>query len=212
MLRFNNCWKAVFAIGANLEFGISNSLPWRFQEDVDFFRDTISGGIVVGGRAIDPIRRYLSKYAEVVRLSRQDTSSIDKLHKLNLIKSQNVFIIGGKEILTWLMPFCREALVTHIHANFIDADCFFDTSCLLQYFGGGELMASCWCKNTISNAGNDAVRLDWKRYVRKDVPSPCIKSCEVRKGFCVGCNRSALQITSWGKLTDQEKLQIWDTI
>ncbi len=44
----------------------------------------------------------------------------------------------------------------------------------------------------------------------KDIPSPCIKQCEMdfNSGLCKACNRTIKEITDWGMLTNEQKLNI----
>ena len=35
--------------------------------------------------------------------------------------------------------------------------------------------------------------------------SPCIKICKMKDGYCVGCNRSLMEISSWSKMSDEQK-------
>ena len=45
-----------------------------------------------------------------------------------------------------------------------------------------------------------------------EVPSPCIQVCTVVDGFCIGCERSAEEITEWLRATDERKLEILERI
>jgi predicted Fe-S protein YdhL (DUF1289 family) len=38
--------------------------------------------------------------------------------------------------------------------------------------------------------------------------SPCTKSCNLKRGICLGCYRTINEITSWSHSTDEEKLKI----
>lgn len=39
--------------------------------------------------------------------------------------------------------------------------------------------------------------------------SPCIDECGLDdQGFCVGCGRTASEITSWRSMTDEEKQEV----
>jgi|TARA_B100000497_G_C7336072_1_gene221669 predicted Fe-S protein YdhL (DUF1289 family) len=44
------------------------------------------------------------------------------------------------------------------------------------------------------------------------VPSPCIQVCTVIDGICIGCERSAKEITEWLRATDERKLEILERI
>lgn len=43
--------------------------------------------------------------------------------------------------------------------------------------------------------------------------SPCINECVLDDdGFCIGCNRSVEEITSWKSMSDEEKHNVLDRI
>jgi predicted Fe-S protein YdhL (DUF1289 family) len=38
--------------------------------------------------------------------------------------------------------------------------------------------------------------------------SPCINVCTIIDGYCKGCRRTAYEITSWAKYTDNERMNV----
>jgi len=46
------------------------------------------------------------------------------------------------------------------------------------------------------------------------VPSPCISVCELDEhlGCCKGCHRDLAELSAWGRMTDAEKLVVWQRI
>lgn len=42
--------------------------------------------------------------------------------------------------------------------------------------------------------------------------SPCRRVCRVQAGVCVGCGRTLDQIAKWSKMTDEEKIQIMESL
>ncbi|MDO4794886.1 MAG: DUF1289 domain-containing protein [Brachymonas sp.] len=44
-----------------------------------------------------------------------------------------------------------------------------------------------------------------------EVPSPCIQRCQINpaNGYCRGCWRNLQEISTWQKLDDASKRQIW---
>ena len=42
------------------------------------------------------------------------------------------------------------------------------------------------------------------------IDSPCINICRIDKksGFCIGCNRSLIEISNWSNLSEDKKKQI----
>lgn len=53
-----------------------------------------------------------------------------------------------------------------------------------------------------------------ERHPEPGVPSPCVNICELdeRRNRCMGCLRTLDEIASWGRLTDDEKLVVWQHI
>lgn len=45
------------------------------------------------------------------------------------------------------------------------------------------------------------------------VLSPCTGVCTLdQAGYCLGCHRSAAEITRWGQMGDDERLHLMDTV
>ncbi len=40
------------------------------------------------------------------------------------------------------------------------------------------------------------------------VSSPCTKVCKLKKGRCMGCGRSAVEIQEWKSMTEQHRQEI----
>lgn len=49
---------------------------------------------------------------------------------------------------------------------------------------------------------------------RQEVESPCIKVCMIHPstGLCVGCNRSAEEITVWSRLTPEARRTLMEEL
>jgi len=46
-----------------------------------------------------------------------------------------------------------------------------------------------------------------KQQTKKTVKSPCIGVCLLSENVCLGCHRTAEEITNWMYMTDKEKLK-----
>jgi predicted Fe-S protein YdhL (DUF1289 family) len=46
----------------------------------------------------------------------------------------------------------------------------------------------------------------------KLIPSPCKSICKMKDNVCVGCKRTAEEISTWSKLTNEQKKDIVDRI
>ena len=51
----------------------------------------------------------------------------------------------------------------------------------------------------------------WKR---NEIESPCIKLCVIDENYklCIGCFRTAAEITKWSKLTSKKRKEIMGTL
>ncbi len=44
----------------------------------------------------------------------------------------------------------------------------------------------------------------------RPVPSPCIGVCALGEGdVCIACHRSGMEISHWGRMTNEEKRAVW---
>jgi dihydrofolate reductase len=129
---------AIAAVDQN--WGIGNkgrllvSLP-EDQKDV-FKRYTYGNTVLFGRKTLEtfPGRRPLPGRRNIV-LSRNAELEIDGilvLHSLSEVKEymrrhmeEVIYVIGGAEVYKLLLPFCDEAIVTRIEAEF-EADSFFE--------------------------------------------------------------------------------------
>ncbi len=129
---------AIAAVDKN--WGIGNkgqllvSLP-EDQKDV-FKRYTYGNTVIFGRKTLDtfPGRRPLPGRRNIV-LSRNQELEIEGvlvLHSLSEVKEylhrhmeEVIYVIGGAEVYRLLLPYCDEAIVTRIEAEF-EADSFFE--------------------------------------------------------------------------------------
>lgn len=42
--------------------------------------------------------------------------------------------------------------------------------------------------------------------------TPCIKTCKLIQGMCVGCRRTVEEIAQWARMTDLERKQIMEQL
>ena len=46
------------------------------------------------------------------------------------------------------------------------------------------------------------------RKKRSPIPSPCVDICALGDDdICIGCDRTGQEISTWGKMSDEEKIQ-----
>lgn len=44
--------------------------------------------------------------------------------------------------------------------------------------------------------------------IKKYIPSPCIKICQLKNNICTGCYRNLDEIKNWTSYTENEKIQV----
>lgn len=121
----------IAAVDKNWGIGRDGRLLFRLSQDLQHFRALTSGHIVVLGRATlstFPGQKPLAERENII-LSRElgytvpgavvchSVPSLFSLlsdeHNLN----KDVFVIGGASIYAQLIPYCRDAYITHIAAD-----------------------------------------------------------------------------------------------
>jgi len=135
----------ISAIGNNNEIGRKNGLLWNLPIDMKHFRETTSGHpVIMGQRTFEslgigpdgkpgkplPNRRniILTLDKEFKRDDAEVVYSIDGLDKLlkNTTKEdEELFIIGGGQIYKLFIDKADRLYITHVNAEFSDADTFF---------------------------------------------------------------------------------------
>lgn len=129
---------AIAAVDRNWAIGNNGRLLVSLPEDQKdvFRRYTIGNTIIYGRKTLDtfPGRRPLPGRQNIV-LSRDpglEISGAVVLHSLSEVKEylhrhmeEVVFVIGGEEVYRLLLPYCDEAIITQIDAEY-EADAFFE--------------------------------------------------------------------------------------
>jgi dihydrofolate reductase len=126
----------IAAIGKNNEIGQANKLLWHLPADMKFFREKTSGHTVVMGRkTFESIGRPLPNRRNIV-ITREEGYTKEGIEVFNSIHSVldcvrqdltqvETFIIGGAEIYKSCMPYAEKLYITHVNAEFAEADTFF---------------------------------------------------------------------------------------
>jgi len=135
----------ISGIANNNEIGRKNELLWNLPIDMKHFRETTSGHpVIMGQRTFEslgigadgkpgkplPNRRniiltldkeYKRDDAEVV----YSIEELDELLKNTTEKDEELFIIGGGQIYKLFIEKSDRLYITHVNAEFSDADTFF---------------------------------------------------------------------------------------
>lgn len=123
----------IAAIGKNNELGKNNTLLWHMPADMKYFRETTRGHTVIMGRkTFESLKGPLPKRKNIVitRDKNYKAEGIEVVHSLEeaVRQAQNekeIFIIGGAEIYKQAMGVANKLYITHIDAEYKDADSFF---------------------------------------------------------------------------------------
>ncbi len=124
----------ITAVDKNWAIGYENRLLNSIPEDMKFFRETTTGGIVVmGRRTLDsfPGGRPLKKRENIV-LTRNPDFERDGVIKAGSLEEvleltggrENVYVIGGESVYRQLLPYCDTAYVTYMDYEYL-ADTWF---------------------------------------------------------------------------------------
>jgi dihydrofolate reductase len=129
--------KLIVAIDEKGGIGKDGILPWNLKEDMSFFKEMTSGGIVIMGRScfesIPEKFRPLPNRLNVVLTRFNNTqypgclvynSIYDVLNDDYLMSKGNTWVIGGAQIYESFINIVDELYVTHVKGSF-DCDTFF---------------------------------------------------------------------------------------
>ena len=124
----------IAAIGKNRELGKDNGMIWHMPKDLKFFKEQTKGHTMVMGRkTFESLPGMLPGRHHVV-ISRSKTefdqgvevfASLDEFMKAYQDKDEIVFVIGGGQIYTQMLPWSDELILTHVPASCEDAQVFF---------------------------------------------------------------------------------------
>ncbi len=114
----------IFAIDPNYLIGNDNDLPWRYPEDLRYFKKVTEDKTVLMGletfRSIlnrngKPLPNRKSIIASLEPYSFPGVTVINDLFRFLIVpRDEEIFIIGGKTIYELALPFADRLYVTHI--------------------------------------------------------------------------------------------------
>ncbi len=128
----------IVAIGLHNEIGLSNALLCHIKPDLEYFKKTTKGHIMIMGRKTflslpsGPLKnrdniivtRQNGFEHEGAYIARSIEESIELARKLNPEDDKEVFVIGGGSIYEQFMPLANKLYVTHIFQDF-EANVYF---------------------------------------------------------------------------------------
>lgn len=135
---------AIAAMSPDRVIGVGGKIPWHISEDLQFFKRTTLGHVIVMGRkTFESLGRPLPGRENWV-LSRTASFEGAKVFRgpSEIVApgdGREVFVIGGAELYAVLLPRCREILLTHVNLRVIGDTWFpvFETE-----FDAGEVIQS----------------------------------------------------------------------
>jgi dihydrofolate reductase len=124
---------SIFALSANQVIGRDNKLPWHLPADLKFFKaTTLHHPIIMGRKTFESIGKPLPQRTSIIITRQPDykapgaqvvNSLTDAIEAGKTIKEE-IFIIGGAEILKEALPLIDTMYLTRIHAEF-EGDVFY---------------------------------------------------------------------------------------
>ncbi len=123
--------KLITAHDKNLLIGKENKLPWSLPEDLEHFKDTTSGNIIVMGKnTFKSLGKPLpNRINAVLSRTMKTESGIELFRDIKSLETiygaeKEIFIIGGTEIYKQFLPIADELIVTEILEEF-EGDAYF---------------------------------------------------------------------------------------
>ena len=123
--------KAIAAVSQNGVIGKKGDLPWRIPGELKWFKKITMGHIMVMGRKTwDSLPGILPGRENWVLSSTLKEKSGIKIFSsfesaLNEAGSRTIFIIGGGQIYSSLLPQCNELYITEVQQVIENGDAFF---------------------------------------------------------------------------------------
>jgi len=135
---------AIAAMSRNRAIGVDGRIPWHISEDLKFFKRTTLGHIIVMGRkTYDSIGKPLPGRENWVVSREADIAGVRVLRSFDAISEptdgRQLYIIGGAQLYTALLPRCTELLLTRINRE-VEGDTFFPE--FENSFDAGEILES----------------------------------------------------------------------
>jgi len=124
----------IAAVADDGAIGRDNDLIWRLRDDLALFkRVTVDHAVVMGRKSFEAIGKPLPKRRNIVVTRRSDlsiegaevVSSLEEVYSLFEGSDEEVFILGGGEIYRQTLSQADNLYISHVHAEFPDADTHF---------------------------------------------------------------------------------------
>jgi len=125
-------YKAIVAVADDGVIGRGGDLPWRLSADLKWFKKITLGHTILMGRktweslpgALPGRQNWVLSRTAEPQEGMSVFRSIDEV-KQALIPTQTLFIIGGGEIYSMILPLCHELYISEVRQKVPDGDAFF---------------------------------------------------------------------------------------
>ncbi|MFA5750921.1 MAG: dihydrofolate reductase [Candidatus Paceibacterota bacterium] len=124
----------ICAIGKNNELGKGNALLWDLPLDMKHFRETTKGKtVIMGQKTFESIGRILPDRRNIILTKDENYKvegaevvfSMEEAFALIESSQEENFIIGGGQIYRLFFGKADRLYITHVDAEFTDADTYF---------------------------------------------------------------------------------------
>jgi len=121
---------AVAAMNENRVIGRDGGMPWRIPSDLQFFKETTMGGVVVMGRktfenvGLLPGREVKVMSRSLVLKGWPDVRTYQSITDIIKEADKNVYVAGGGEIYRQWLPYTHEIIVSRVD-NETEGDVYF---------------------------------------------------------------------------------------
>lgn len=124
----------IVAASTNNVIGVDNQLPWHLPNDLKFFKNlTWAMPVVMGRRTFESMGKALNGRVNIV-ITSQENASFENAVTVNSVKDalfvakdgdyKEVFVIGGGQIFSEVLPKADKVYLTRVHTK-LDGDIFF---------------------------------------------------------------------------------------
>ena len=123
----------IAALASDRALGLRHGLPWHLPDDFKHFKKTTLGHILVMGSKTAatlpkplPNRKTWVMSRSPKDFAHPDMSSVSSVDEV-LAKAQGapLYICGGAKIYEMFFPLASELILTHVHAEGLEADTYF---------------------------------------------------------------------------------------
>lgn len=123
----------ILALSENRVIGKDNKLPWHLPDDFAYFkRTTLGHPIIMGRKSFESLGKPLPKRTNILVTRQNDycpegcvvAHSVEEAIKVAKAEDEEIYVIGGAEIVKKAFPVVEVLLLTEVHAE-VEGDTYF---------------------------------------------------------------------------------------